>query len=319
MGAGDELGASSLALVSLGRALKAKGYRFVTVTPETHRRVLKRKREASTLETIFGWNLPFEPEALAPELFCLLEEAGAVEVHADRVKSGVRFATIDDLIFVHSSFPTAEHDTVFFGPDTYRFAQALRRSLGRRKATGPIRLIDIGCGSGAAGIFAARLLGTPTNLVLSDINRRALEFSAVNAAINECSGMETVFSDVLADIEGDADIIIANPPYLVDEEERLYRHGGGALGFSLALRIVEQSLDRLRRGGRLVLYTGVPIVSGTDPLFQALRSLLQPFGGQYSYEEIDPDVFGEELDKDVYATADRIAVVVLTAIKDEYP
>jgi hypothetical protein len=38
-------------------------------------------------------------------------------------------------------------------------------------------------------------------------------------------------------------------------------------------------------------------------------------GLQFVYEEIDPDVFGEELDRHAYAHADRIAVVGLTVIK----
>jgi hypothetical protein len=32
----------------------------------------------------------------------------------------------------------------------------------------------------------------------------------------------------------------------------------------------------------------------------------------YTYAEIDPDVFGEELESGVYARADRIAAVLLT-------
>jgi hypothetical protein len=37
----------------------------------------------------------------------------------------------------------------------------------------------------------------------------------------------------------------------------------------------------------------------------------------FGYEEIDPDVFGEELDRQAYADADRIAAVGLTAEKRE--
>ena len=43
--------------------------------------------------------------------------------------------------------------------------------------------------------------------------------------------------------------------------------------------------------------------------------MLQLPGLQFVYEEIDPDVFGEELDRQAYAHADRIAVVGLTVIK----
>ena len=69
------------------------------------------------------------------------------------------------------------------------------------------------------------------------------------------------------------------------------------------------------RAERLLLYTGSPIVGGVDRLLQAVE---QDFAGcdlSWSYEEMDPDVFGEELETSAYSTVDRIAAVVLTARK----
>jgi methylase of polypeptide subunit release factors len=303
------------ALIALGENLRSRGYRFVAVTPATHCRVLDRPATTSTLESIFGWNRPFDCADVDNDIFELLEDAEALEGEFGRYKSRVRFATIGELLFVHSGFPTAEQDAVFFGPDTYRFVRLLRVSLADVAASKPLMLIDIGSGSGAGGIFAARLLRGRTELLLADINRKALAFGAVNAALNDLPNARAVFSDVLAGIDGDADIIVANPPYLVDEDRRLYRHGGGELGISLALRIAEQSLARLRPGGRLILYSGTPIIGGADPLFESLQSLLKLSASHFVYEEIDPDIFGEELDRPAYAYADRIAAVGLTVIK----
>ena len=307
--------AHSHSLIVLGKALKSRGYCFVAVTPATHYRVLDRSADQTTLESIFGWNRPFEREALDLDIFELLEDAQALEVEYGRYKSRVRFATIGDLLFVHSAFPTAEQDAVFFGPDTYRFVRLLRTSLADVAASRPLRLVDICSGSGAGGIFAAHLLDAGAELVLADINRKALAFSGINAILNDLPAAKTVFSDVLDGIEGGADVIVANPPYLVDEDRRLYRHGGGELGISLPLYIAEQSLARLSAGGRLILYSGTPIIGGTDPFFESLRPLLKLHASHFSYEEIDPDVFGEELDRHAYANADRIAAVGLTAIK----
>ena len=218
----------------------------------------------------------------------------------------MRFATIGDLIFAHTGFPTVEQDAVFFGPDTYRFVRLLRECLADVVPGVPIRLVDIGSGSGAGGIAAARWLGTQgnqTEVVLGDINRKAIAFSAINAVINDVPAARAVFSDVLANIEGSADIIVANPPYLLDDDLRLYRHGGGELGISLAVRIVEESLSRLKPRGRLILYSGTPIIGGGDPLFETLQPVLQLNASHFSYGEIDPDVFGEELDRPAYANA----------------
>lgn len=309
--------AKKLALTTLGRMLQSRGYRFVTVTPATHCRVLDRPEGPTTLESIFGWNRPFDPDAVDEDIFELLEDAEALEAVSGRYKSKLRFATIGDLLFAHSGFPTADQDAVFFGPDTYRFVRLLRSSLADLAGHGPLQLVDVGSGSGAGGIFAARLLGPATRLVLADSNGEALALTAVNAMLNDIPSSQTVLSDVLSGVEDTPDVAIANAPYLIDDGTRLYRHGGGALGISLAVRIAEEALARLAPGGRLVLYSGAPIIAARDPFFESLCPLLHRYAREFSYEEIDPDVFGEELDRSAYAEADRIAVVGLTAIKQE--
>ena len=308
------MNARSLALVTLGRFLKKEGYRFVVVTPTTHERVLNRPDEQSTLRSIFGWNRTFDRGAVAPQLFEILSEADVLARTGDRYRSTVRFASIDDMLFAHSAFPTVESDAVFFGPDTYRFVRLVKRAIVGIPVRKGISLIDVGTGSGAGGLCAARCLD-PAKIRLADVNPKALELSAVNAAINDIESVEIVFSDILGGIDGETDLIIANPPYLLDEERRVYRHGGGNLGTSLAQRIVAEGLARLTPGGRLVLYTGTPIVAGIDTLFEQIEPLLQLHCSQFVYEEIDPDVFGEELDKRAYARVDRIAAVGLVAVK----
>jgi methylase of polypeptide subunit release factors len=120
-----------------------------------------------------------------------------------------------------------------------------------------------------------------------------------------------VQGDLFAPLQGDFDLILANPPYLVDRSERAYRHGGGALGFALSERIVSEGAPRLAPGGRLVLYTGAPIVGGKDPFRAAAERLLAPCGWTVQYRELDPDVFGEELAEPAYAEVERIAAVAL--------
>ena len=251
--------------MALGRILQSEDYQFTVVTPATHRRVLQRLPSPTTLRSIFGWNRPFDRNDIAAPVLDLLEAADAMEEINGLYRPRVRYATIGDLLFVHSGFPTIEPDAVFFGPDTYRFARLLRSSLMHMPANRPLKLVDVGSGSGAGGIYTARLLSGTTDLILADINLKALEFSAVNAALNGLPSTQTVFSDILDGIEGEIDLIVANPPYLVDEERRLYRHGGGEFGIALALRIVEQGLPWLKPGGRLILYTGTPIIGGVDP------------------------------------------------------
>ena len=131
----------------------------------------------------------------------------------------------------------------------------------------------------------------------------------------ELSNVSLAHSDVLDGVTGSFDLIVANPPYMLDARERTYRHGGGALGLALSLRMVRESLQRLSPGGTLLLYTGVAMVGGEDPLLAALRDTLEASQWAWLYEEIDPDVFGEQLLEPGYQRVERIAAVALTVTR----
>ena len=303
------LSAADQALISLGRLLRDGGYDFTTTTPLSHRRVLARKQHSKSLQEVFGWSRPFRRRDVPTDVWRYLDEAGALQPAGAQVRSTVRFSTLDGQIFVHSAFPTDEADAVFFGPDTYRFARLVRQTLQTINHSGPLRLLDLGAGSGAGGLHATTLLPGQMNVVLSDINGQALRYCRINAALNAVDGVEVIESDLFENVTGSFDVIIANPPYLVDARARTYRHGGGQFGEGLSLRIAAEGVGRLAPNGRLILYTGTAIVAGEDRLHAALQAMFTDRSLRLSYEEIDPDVFGEELDHAPYDRADRIAVV----------
>lgn len=305
--------ARDAALVKLGLILQQAEYGFVTITPESHRRVTARAggtAEARNLRDVFGWNRRFRAETLGAKILSLLTEADAVEASDGLYVSKIRFSTYRDMIFLHSAYPTLAANSVFFGPDTYRFLAAIERWLGERPHD-PRRIVDIGTGSGAGGILLARRF-PDAEIILADISENALRYALINAAVNVAANVGVAHSDVLAAIDGHFDLIVANPPYLVDPKARLYRDGGGALGHDLALRIIQGSLDRLAPGGTLLLYSGSAIVDGEDVFRARAQRLLRQRGVAHAYTEIDPDVFGEELSGGAYGEADRIAAVTLT-------
>jgi len=289
---------SDQALLRLGRLLRESGYRFTTITPASHARVNARaaNAEARTLRDVFGWNRPFSADVLPTEMLELLLDADATLDVDGAMRSRVRFSTAGELLFVHSAFPTVESDAVFFGPDTYRYLSLLRRMNPRAK-----RAVDVGCGSGAGGILIAPHC---ERVVLADVNPKALRYAAINAQLNGVENVECVESDVLRGVQGDYDLVISNPPYLVDDLARTYRDGGGRFGEGLSLEIARQSV-----GSRLILYTATAIVEGVD----TFRAAVEPIatGRRMRYEELDPDVFGEELEREAYAETDRLAVVAL--------
>jgi SAM-dependent methyltransferase len=312
-----DLDAPDAALVRLGNALRATGYSFTTVTPATHERVNRRpaNARAKSLRDVFGWSRPFGPDVLPAEIAELMETAGVLDRSGDDWRSTVRFSSYDGELFVHSAFPTDAPDSVFFGPDTYRMADAAAAHVAARER--PVRrAVDIGCGTGAGAIAVAKR--APGAEVLGvDINPAALRFARVNTVL---AGLETVrpcASNLLTDVEGDFDLIISNPPFMIDPAGRAYRDGGGDEGHELSLSIIDVAAGRLAPGGSLVLFSGAGIVDGRDPLREAAAQRLEGTGLAWTYREVDPDVYDEELDGPAYAHAERIAVVVLTAVRND--
>ena len=304
-----------LALLHLGQRLQQQQYRFVTVTPLTHLRVNGRgeNRTAHNLRDIFGWSRPFEAGLLGAQEHQALFQSGFLHPQADMWVSGVRWSSLDDLLLVHSSFPTQAHDSVFFGPDTYRFAQAVEGFL--QSSVHPIQTaVDIGCGSGVGAILIAKAR-PDAQVTALDINPLALRFTAVNASLAGVDNVCACHSDILSGTTGCFDLIVANPPYMQDTQRRAYRHGGEHLGSELSVRILTQAIDRLTPGGSVILYTGAPCVEGVDLFLEQALPLVDRPGLAWSYREMDPDVFGEELETVIYREVERIAAVVLIVTK----
>lgn len=301
-------------LFHVGAWLQRTGYRFVTVTPATHARVNARPEahEAKSLQDVFGQSRPFHSSLLPQPLLTWLEQGDCIERHGALLRSKVRFSSLGDCLYMHSAYPTADSNAVFFGPDTYRFATVIRQTL---TASGGVRadcVVDVGCGGGAGGIIAAKMLKhAPSTLILADINPRALCYARVNVALAGTAHARFHQGDLFGGIDQPIDLIVANPPYLLDPEERLYRHGGGELGSGLSTRIVVEALPRLALGGTLILYTGSPIVDGHDAFRDSIESVLNAANVDCDYTEVDPDVFGEELECPAYSRVERIAAVAL--------
>ncbi|MEA3008891.1 MAG: hypothetical protein QOJ91_583 [Sphingomonadales bacterium] len=295
------------ALLALLEALAGAGYRFVSVTPETHRRVLERDpgRTARDLRDVFGWNLPFEPDLVLPAIREALEGNALVSNEGPLWRSRVRVASVDDRLFLHSAYPTDESDAVFFGPDSYRYVRFLKAEL--RRLDGARHLVDIGSGSGVGAISASSFL-PGTRLTATDVNPLALRYARINA-LHAGVALETVEASGLDGIEGPVDLVIANPPFVADPSKRLYRDGGDMHGARLSLDWALAAARRIEAGGTVLLYTGSAIVAGRDSLGEALAQQLPGMGCALAYSEIDPDIFGELVEQPGYDEVERIAAV----------
>ncbi|GAA4026788.1 class I SAM-dependent methyltransferase [Actimicrobium antarcticum] len=323
----------SAALSRLLREVASTGYRFITPSPFTHQRVLanRAQQNATSWRDIFGWSMPFAATAIEQSMLDLMDQAGVLAVDGELLRSLVRISSIGDDLFVHSAYPTTQDNAVFFGPDTYRFARFIRQALAISAgwiepalslvAGTPMHILDVGCGSGAGALIAVRALSAaniPLAVTMNDINPLALRYALVNADIAGIA-VNIALGDALSCLNGRFDLIVCNPPYLDDDAQRAYRHGGARLGRALSVRMATEAIARLALGGRLLLYTGVAIVEGDDPFLAEIGPVLDAAGCDWSYGEIDPDVFGEEIERPVYAHVDRIAAVGLIAQRKREP
>lgn len=143
------------------------------------------------------------------------------------------------------------------------------------------RVLDLGCGYGIVGILAAKIVGAE-NVVMIDVDERAIELSRANALINSVPGVRIYQSDGFNNVEErDFTLILFNPPYHVD--------------FSLPKRLIEKGFNRLTLGGRMYL------VTKRRKWYE--KKLISVFGGVKTWEKDDYFVF-MSIKKDImYAKA----------------
>jgi hypothetical protein len=300
---------STSSLLRLLALLKQRDYAFVTPTPATHARILARpeKREARSIEDVLGWSLPFRAGVLPLEIETCLAEAGVLRESPLGRQCLIRVSWLAGNLYLHSAYPTNDDDSVFFGPDSYRFAALVKRTLVLDPPRQTARIVDIGTGAGVGAITAA-LLVRSARVLMTDINDAALRLARVNARAARVD-IPSLKAQGLEGIEELFDVAIINPPYIIDESERAYRDGGAMNGGALSVDLTRAAIERLRPGGRIILYTGSAIIQGRDALRDALTKLSNAAGTAMCYEETDPDVFGEELEKPQYREVDRIALI----------
>jgi SAM-dependent methyltransferase len=312
---------SPSALSALGHRLRGQDYRFITVTPATHRRVNRRAENAWAHgpRDVLGWSRPYREGVLPADLDVLLADAGLREdvepVGGAGYRARIRASTIGRQLYFHSAWPTDDDEAVFFGPDTYRYVAAMKRTLSSPMLRRPVRrAVDVGCGAGPGAIELA-LCCPDATVYGADINDDALTLTGINAGLNGADKVIPCHSNLLDGVDGQFDLVMSNPPYILDRDELPYRHGGGRLGAELSIQIVNTALARLHPGGSLLLYTGVAIAGGRDCFLDNIRPLLDHACEEWLYEELDPDIFGGQLDCEGYEDVERIAAVWLHALK----
>lgn len=97
-------------------------------------------------------------------------------------------------------------------------------------------ILDLGCGYGAIGIILAKL--TNSNVMMSDVNKRAIHLTKMNAKKNGIS-VSAIESDGYENIDNSFDYIISNPPIRV--------------GKKILYKLLIDTKEHLKENGKLII------------------------------------------------------------------
>jgi len=178
-------------------------------------------------------------------------------------------------------------------PETEELVELVEKEAARL-STAPARAADLGTGSGCIALaLAGSKVFAGTEILATDISSDALALARENAAAAGLDGRVKFAAgdwfDAVPAPFAPIDVVVANPPYLTDDElasaepEVAAHEPRGALvagadGLSDLRDLLEQARPRLRAGGFIALETGIAhadaLAAAADALGYARRAAL---------------------------------------------
>jgi methylase of polypeptide subunit release factors len=189
-----------------------------------------------------------------------LVATGLAEV-GDEVVPRVRILPVGSLLVASDDYPGTDGDNppdyvVAFSPTS----QLLASLTPRRRVD---RALDVGTGSGVQALFAAR---HARHVVATDVNPRALAYTALNAGLSGLTNVECRPGSLFEPAGGERfDLITCNAPYVVSPENRWVYRDAGLQADEVSERVVRGAADHLADGGYATMLVSWIARDESDP------------------------------------------------------
>jgi len=237
--------------LELGRLLRDAGYepqriqqrlatgdQLLARSPElpSYLRRLGAADELAVLVRLFLLGVPIArahfDELVGARLRVLLADAALLVQDGDVVHGTARIVPHDELLIAsdHAGAAEGHADHV---PGVHRPSVALAHLTVRSESE---RALDLCTGNGIQAILLAAHAET---VVATDVNARALSYTAFNASLNGVGNVETRAGSFFEPVAGEQfDLVVANPPYVVSPETAYLFRDGGMPGDSVSEQLV---------------------------------------------------------------------------------
>jgi methylase of polypeptide subunit release factors len=174
------------------------------------------------------------------------------------------------------------------------------------------RAVDLGTGCGVQALLLAE---HAAEVVATDVNPRALEFAAFNAALNGLTTIDLREGSLFEPVAGEQfDLVVSNPPYVISPDSIFAYRDAGVPGDAFSEAVVRQAPGFLREGGfahvavNWVMARGEPPVAaptawigglGCDAvvLHTSTWSALDYAASWNSLLRVDPIAYGHAVDR----------------------
>ncbi|MBI4563857.1 MAG: methyltransferase [Planctomycetes bacterium] len=202
-----------------------------------------------TLIRLFFLGRPVEADRLTRNLEPLsierLESMGVIRSGPGGIEPRVRFLPFGDLVLACDPY----FDDPRRVPSDYVLGvNATSLSLAALTVRRQVKsILDVGTGCGVQALLAA---GHGERVVATDLNARAINFTAFNARLNQISNVEGRPGSLFQPVEGRTfDLIVSNPPYVISPDNEFQFRDSGRAADTLCAELLRGIPERLNEGG----------------------------------------------------------------------